>query len=637
MQSAPRDAAPESWCDAAPKSWCDAAPKGRWRLTGRNPTTRGSTAARAEPEPRAPIDVAVIGGGPAGASAARLLAAWGHSVLLLTKSDSGHPSLAESLPPSCRKVFDAVGVREAVEAAGFLTTGGNTVCWEGARPRAATFGGGRGLQVLRRDFDRVLRAEAERAGAAVRAGVTVRGVTVLDEYLPAGAGGADGATPFPVGSDAASPGAPESDRTAPGASALRGTGTDAADRPAAGVELHGRDERGRAVTARARFVLDCSGRAGIVARRHRTRVQAGETTLALVGVWRRPDRWPLPNCAPGDGVGGGDAPGVGSDGAPSGDAAPSDDAQTVVEAYADGWAWSVPVSPRRRYVTVMVDPRTTRADRAESLRARYLAELGKTTHLARATGGASLEGPPWACDASQYGARRFGGPGFLLVGDAATFIDPLSSFGVKKAMASGWLAAIVTNTCLRHPDRATLAQDFHAARERQIWESYRRQTAAFFAQVSRRELHPFWSDRSDPAGSDPVGVGAAAEVEGRDELVAALRADPAVQAAFEALRRAPSIRLRPTPSLRMTTVPAVEGREIVAAPSFALDAGAAGSIAVRHLRGVDLPALLEMAGEHPQVPDLYAAYRRSRAPVELPDFLGALSVLLGKGLLRNDM
>ena len=522
--------------------------------------------------PRAPIDVAVIGGGPAGASAARLLAAWGHSVLLLTKPDSGQPSLAESLPPSCRKVFDAVGVREAVEAAGFLTTGGNTVCWEGARPRAARFGGGRGLQVLRRDFDRVLLAEAERAGAAVRTGVTVRGVTV----------------------------------------------------PAATVALHGRDERGRAVTAHARFVLDGSGRAGIVARRHRTRVQAGETTLALVGVWRRRDPWPFPDCAPGD----------------DGNEA-LDDAQTVVEAYADGWAWSVPVSPQRRYVTVMVDPRTTRADRAESLRARYLAELGKTTHLARATGGAALEGPPWACDASQYGARRFGGPGFLLVGDAATFIDPLSSFGVKKAMASGWLAAVVTNTCLRHPERATLARDFHAGRERQIWESYRRQTAAFFAQVSRRELHPFWSDRSDPVdsnpvGSDPVGAGAAAEAEAGDAVVEALRADPAVQAAFEALRRAPSIRLRPTPALRPTTVPAVEGREIVAAPSLSLDAGSAGMLAIRHLRGIDLPALVAMAGGHAQVPDLYAAYRRSHAPVELPDFLGALSVLLGKGLLRND-
>ena len=346
-------------------------------------------------------------------------------------------------------------------------------------------------------------------------------------------------------------------------------------------------------------------------------MQAGETTLALVGVWQRSSPWPLPQCAPDEDT-----------------AASGDTAQTVVEAYADGWAWSVPVSPSRRYFTVMVDPRTTQADRAGSLRARYLAELGKTTHLARLAGGAALEAPPWACDASQYGARRFGGRGFLLVGDAATFIDPLSSFGVKKAMASAWLAAVVTRTCLRHPERAALARAFHAERERQIWESYRRQTAAFFAQVSRRELHPFWSDRSDPVGAGPAASAAGGD---DDDTVTAFRDDPAVRAAFEALRRAPSIRLRPTSAVRRTTVPAVAGREIVAAPSLSIDAGEAGTVAVRHLRGVDLPLLLAMADRHAQVPDLYAAFQQSRGPVDLADFLGALSVLLGRGLLRNDI
>jgi len=559
-------------------------------------------------EPDSPVDVAVVGGGPAGASAARLLAAWGHSVLLLAKPEAGGPTLAESLPPSCGKVFEAVGVREAIDAAGFLTAGGNTVCWEGVRPRAATFGsGGRGLQVLRRDFDRVLRAEARRAGAVVRTGVTVRAVALPGDRETAGAGGTAMEGP-PAGSPAA-------------VAAATTVGAAASDDPAGTAAFAGRDERGRMVTARARFVLDCSGRAGVVARRHRTRVQAGETTLALVGVWRRDDPWPLPDCGPGD----------------AGGAAPSDDGQTVVEAYADGWAWSVPVSPHRRYVTVMVDPRTTHSDRADSLRARYLAELGKTTHLTRLARGAALEAAPWACDASQYGARRFGGPGFLLVGDAATFIDPLSSFGVKKAMASAWLAAIVTNTCLRHPERAALAQRFFAQRERQVWESYRRQTAAFFAQVSRRELHPFWSDRSEPAGSDPIGEGATADAAGGDDVVAALRVDPAVRAAFEALRQAPSIRLRPTSAVGTTTVPAVEGREIVAAPSLSFDAGKLGPVAIRHLRGIDLPALLAMAERHTQVPDLYAAFQQSRQPVDLGDFLGALSVLLGKGLLRNDV
>ena len=545
------------------------------------------------PDSDVTVDVAVIGGGPAGASAARLLAAWGHSVLLLTRSDVGTPTLAESLPPSCRRVFEAVGVREAVEAAGFLTANGNTVCWGGGPPRIATFGGVRvGHQVLRRDFDRLLLLEARRVGAIVRTGVTVRDVALRGESL---VGAGDG------GTRAHSPGRP------PVAECADGTATS--------VRVTGRDDHGGAVAAVARMVLDCSGRAGVVARRHRTRVHAGESTLALIGVWQRDDGWPHIAGESSERV---DLPG-------------DHDAHTVVEAYSDGWAWSVPVSGHRRYVTVMVDPRTTQTDHPGSLAARYRAELAKTTHLARLGAGATLEGPPRACDASQYGARRFGGPGFLLVGDAATFIDPLSSFGVKKAMASGWLAAVATNTCLRHPERADLARRFHAAREQEVWASYRRQAAEFFAEVSRSELHPFWSDRAEP-----VAVDAAADRAGGADAVEAFRRDPAVRGAFEALRHAPSIRLRPTRAARTTTAPAVVGREIVPGASLSIAAGEAGTVAIRYLRGVDLPALVAMADRRTQVPDLYEAYGRSHPPVDLADFLGALAVLLGKGLLRND-
>ena len=88
------------------------------------------------PRGERPCDVAVVGGGPAGASAGRLLASWGHTVSILTKGDGPRQSLAESLPPSCSRVFDAVGVREAIDAAGFLETRGNTVCWgDGPPPR----------------------------------------------------------------------------------------------------------------------------------------------------------------------------------------------------------------------------------------------------------------------------------------------------------------------------------------------------------------------------------------------------------------------------------------------------------------------------------------------------------------------
>ena len=111
---------------------------------------------------RAEFDVIVIGGGPAGAAAGRLLAAWGHSVLVLTKPIDEARGLAESLPPSTRKLLAAVGVLEAVEAAGFYRTTGNTVWWGEADGRVETFpqaGEAAGYQVFRPAFDRLLIAQ----------------------------------------------------------------------------------------------------------------------------------------------------------------------------------------------------------------------------------------------------------------------------------------------------------------------------------------------------------------------------------------------------------------------------------------------------------------------------------------------
>ena len=55
---------------------------------------------------------------------------------------------------------------------------------------------------------------------------------------------------------------------------------------------------------------------------------------------------------------------------------------------------------------------------------------------------------------------------------------------------------------------------------------------------------------------------------------------------------------------------------------------------VRYIRNVDLLRLSDLAVSHEQVPDLFDAYNRVASPVALPDFLGALSLLIGKGMLE---
>src|SRR5262252_10074691 len=113
---------------------------------------------------RAQVDAVIIGGGPAGATAAALLAEWGRSAVVV-HHDAGHPSLAESLPWSIRKLLRHLGQIDAVDAAGFHPNSGNISRWAGREARAVT--DGRGYHVSRRHFDRVLRDHARAKGASI--------------------------------------------------------------------------------------------------------------------------------------------------------------------------------------------------------------------------------------------------------------------------------------------------------------------------------------------------------------------------------------------------------------------------------------------------------------------------------------
>ena len=98
---------------------------------------------------RREVDVAVIGGGPAGAAAATRLSRWGYSVALLTKPTSPEVTLGESLPPSIMKPLIAVGLERAVEGKGFYRSQGNTVWWGGGNGRSEPFAsGGQGLSLI---------------------------------------------------------------------------------------------------------------------------------------------------------------------------------------------------------------------------------------------------------------------------------------------------------------------------------------------------------------------------------------------------------------------------------------------------------------------------------------------------------
>jgi len=303
-----------------------------------------------------------------------------------------------------------------------------------------------------------------------------------------------------------------------------------------------------------------------------------------------------------------------------------DDTHTLVESYDGGWAWSVPVSSTRRYVTVMVDPALTSVrsrDGATGLTTIYRAELAKAVHLdALAHSGrarARLTSQPFARDASSYSASRFADDGVLLVGDAASFVDPLSSYGIKKALSSAWLASVVVHSALSDEAMRTHALDLYERRERAMHDALRRRFAELSDDAGGVQSTDFWRAR---ASTEPPDDG--------EPDVLELRRDPEVLAAFDTMRERPSIALRPSSLVQRVQRPTVRGDRVTLEEHLVVPAFRDG---VRYLRNIDLLKIVTLAPEHDQVPELYAAYNRAAPPAPLPDFLGALSVLVAKRML----
>lgn len=120
-------------------------------------------------------DVIIIGGGPAGATAAVTLRQLGRTVLVLEKEKFPRFHIGESLLPYNRPIFEELGVWSQIQAAGFMVKRGAQF-WmgDGSRHNRLNFSQGcftkypESLQVERAKFDDILLRHAQALGAEVR-------------------------------------------------------------------------------------------------------------------------------------------------------------------------------------------------------------------------------------------------------------------------------------------------------------------------------------------------------------------------------------------------------------------------------------------------------------------------------------
>ncbi|MFQ5655761.1 MAG: NAD(P)/FAD-dependent oxidoreductase, partial [Planctomycetota bacterium] len=328
-----------------------------------------------------------------------------------------------------------------------------------------------------------------------------------------------------------------------------------------------------AATARgeieARFVLDGSGQRGVIGRAFREE-DGIQRAISVTRYWR-------------------DA------GGPPGDAR----ANTVLEATPEGWIWSLPLQNGLRNVTIFAERDPALRTPGASLKKLYHETIAASRHTRGFVEGARKEGQWRIYDSTWYRPRRYAGPGWALIGDAADVIDPLSSQGVYKAMSSALAAAAVARTTLLYPERAQLARRFLEEEQRLFYGELVHAMSIAYRQVPRWLDGAFWRrrDQPHPCAIEPRRPQPAQRAARRDRL-RRLGREGAIPGLRFALR--PGARVEPRPVMRRGII---EEREV------AIVAGRARAVEID--REPRLGVLLSLLDGDAAVRDLVGAYARA--------------------------
>src|SRR6266550_1329787 len=134
-------------------------------------------------------DVAIIGGGPAGSTAATLLARAGRRVVVLERDKFPRFHIGESLLPFSTQAFDRLGVREKLDRTFLPKHGGEIMAACGTTGVKFYFKDGfkstrdRAYQVTRSEFDKLLLDHSRENGAEVREETEVKKVDLAADRV----------------------------------------------------------------------------------------------------------------------------------------------------------------------------------------------------------------------------------------------------------------------------------------------------------------------------------------------------------------------------------------------------------------------------------------------------------------------
>ncbi len=342
-------------------------------------------------------DVAIIGGGPAGSTAATLLTRAGRKVVVLEREKFPRFHIGESLLPFTVSALDRLGVREKMDARFMPKHGGEIVSACGSRRVKFYFKDGfrarrdRSYQVLRSEFDKLLLDHSREQGAEVREETTVSRIEFETDC----------------------------------------------------VRLQVQSMDGPVEEITARYLLDCSGRQTVIGNFLKLKKSYDHLQkFSVFSHYENVDRDP------------------GIDG-------------TLIRMVRglDRWFWMIPLTPTRMSIGVVMDTKTFRAmkmspeealDHCLNEQPLILERMRKAERVA----------PVYSAGDYSYRNKQLVGDRWMLVGDAAGFIDPVFSSGVFLAIMSAERAADTLNEVLDNESLKRRLFKRYARRVNRVMDMY---------------------------------------------------------------------------------------------------------------------------------------------------------------------
>ncbi len=337
-------------------------------------------------------DVLVIGGGPAGSSAATHLAKAGVDVVLLERSTFPRNQVGESLIPHIWKFTDMTGVTEKIEQEGFLAKAGGITVWDNKIHQImfSDFGYTRpGLHVERDIFDNILLEHAVSCGANIINQVAVKKVDFSNQEWP---------------------------------------------------QVFYTDKRGDSNnegTIRCQYIIDASGHSSFLANQFKVRqtISSQFNFLSLWGYFKNSrfagvDRQSYPE-----------------------EALSTVKPVTFVMSFEGGWIWHIILRGKTSVGLVLPSDRTKGLNKQQKelffkQTCSQLPHLSKLLEPAQFIEGSLQYRPDYS-----YYSNNICGENYYCIGDAAAFVDPIFSHGVRNALYNAAAATLAIKASLKNKSR----------------------------------------------------------------------------------------------------------------------------------------------------------------------------------------